>query len=93
MYFHAGGEKHVYISSADLMTRNIEHRVEVGTPVLEESLKKLIIDTLEIQWRDTTKARIIDAEQRNQYVRRGNRRKIRSQQEIYEYIKQWEART
>lgn len=91
-YCHAGGEKKVYISSADLMTRNIEHRVEVGAPIVEESLKKFIIDTLEIQWRDTTKARIIDAEQRNQYVRRGNRRKIRSQQEIYEYIKQWEAR-
>lgn len=91
MVFHAGGERKVFISSADLMTRNIEFRVEVGTPVLDDNLKKMVLDTLEIQWRDTTKARIIDAEQKNNYVRRGNRRKIRSQEEIYNYLKQRES--
>ena len=92
MCFHAGGEKKVFISSADLMTRNIQYRVEVGCPILDENLKKYLLETLEIQWRDTTKARIIDAEQKNQYVRRGNRRKLRSQQEIYDFLKQWETR-
>ncbi|HSG60880.1 MAG TPA: polyphosphate kinase 1 [Pseudomonadales bacterium] len=92
-YFLAGGEKKLFISSADLMTRNIEYRVEVGSPILDDNLKKLIMETMEIQWRDTTKARIIDAEQKNNYVRRGNRRKLRSQQEIYDYLKLVESRS
>jgi len=89
--FHAGGEKKMIISSADLMTRNIEYRIEVGTPILDPKLKKQIFDILELQWRDTTKARILDAEQSNNYVRRGNRKKIRSQLEVYDYLKQLEA--
>lgn len=88
--FHAGGDKTTYISSADWMTRNIDHRVEVGCPVLDKKNKKVIRDLLELQWRDTTKARVIDAEQINAYVRRGNRKKIRSQVETYNYLKQLE---
>lgn len=88
--FHAAGDKTTYISSADWMTRNIDHRVEVGCPVLDKSNKKVIKDLLELQWRDTTKARVIDAEQTNAYVRRGNRKKIRSQVETYNYLKQLE---
>jgi polyphosphate kinase len=88
--FYAAGDKTTYISSADWMTRNIDHRVEVGCPVLDKSNKKVIKDLLELQWRDTTKARVIDAEQTNAYVRRGNRKKIRSQVETYNYLKQLE---
>lgn len=88
--FHAGGDKTTYISSADWMTRNIDHRVEVGCPVLDKKNKRVIKDLLELQWRDTTKARVIDAEQTNAYVYRGNRKKIRSQVETYNYLKQME---
>lgn len=72
------------------MTRNLDHRVEVGTPIYDERLKQRIIDLLEIQFNDTTKARVIDADQRNNYVPRGNRRKIRSQISIYEYLQRLE---
>ena len=47
---------------------------------------------MEIQFRDTMKAREIDKEQVNQYVRRGNRKKLRSQEEIYDYLKQLEEK-
>lgn len=84
--FHNGGETDVYLSSADWMTRNIDQRVEVGVPIYDIRLKQQILDTLDIQWRDNVKARIIDARQSNAYVKRGNKRSIRSQQQIYEYF-------
>ncbi|TMP12152.1 polyphosphate kinase 1 [Pseudoalteromonas sp. S3178] len=90
MVFGNNGDDKVYISSADWMTRNLDHRVEVGVPILDARLKWLIIDILELQFKDRTKARLIDSEQKNAYVRRGNRKKIRSQIAIYDYLKKWE---
>ena len=84
--FHNGGETDVYLSSADWMTRNIDQRVEVGVPIYDARLKQQVLDTLDIQWRDNVKARIIDARQSNAYVKRGNKRSIRSQQQIYDYF-------
>lgn len=46
MMFHNNGNAKVFISSADWMTRNLDHRVEVGTPVYDERLKQRIIDLL-----------------------------------------------
>ena len=45
---------------------------------------------MEMQIRDTLKARVIDRDQTNKYVRRGNSKKLRSQIEIYDYLKQQE---
>lgn len=89
--YHNGGDPEVVISSADWMTRNIDRRVEVGCPIYDPELKQRIIDLLELQWSDTTKARIIDKEQANRYKPRGNRRKIRSQMATYEYLKALEC--
>lgn len=91
MVFENGGDQKIFISSADWMTRNMDNRVEVGCPILDPRLKKRVIDILHIQFRDTVKARVIDQEQTNKYVRRGNRRKVRSQEEIYEYLKAQEV--
>ena len=85
--FENNGEPDVYISSADWMTRNIDNRIEVGCPIFDPELKKTIIDILNIQLSDTVKARVIDKEMSNKYVPRGNRRKIRSQIAIYDYLK------
>lgn len=87
LIFHNAGNKQVFIGSADLMARNMDHRVEVICPIYDPRLKKQIQDILDIQWKDTTKARIIDSNMKNQYVTRGNRKKIRSQIEIHEYLK------
>ncbi len=85
--FHSGGDKKVFISSADIMSRNLDQRIEVGCPIYDQRLKNQILDILEIQWKDTMKARIIDAKQSNKYVPRGNRKKIRSQIAIHDYLK------
>ncbi|WP_406664049.1 polyphosphate kinase 1 [Gallaecimonas sp. GXIMD1310] len=90
LVFHNGGQPHVLMGSADLMTRNLDHRVEVTTPILDPVLKQRVIDILALHFKDTTKARILDADQQNHYVRRGNRRKLRSQVAIYEYLRQVE---
>ncbi len=90
LVFHNGGNTEVYISSADWMTRNLDYRLEVGLPILDPKLKKQVIDILEIQFTDRSKARVIDAEQSNAYVKRGNKKKIRSQIAIYHYLKKFE---
>lgn len=91
MVFENGGDKRVFISSADWMTRNMDNRIEVGCPIYDEDLKARIVDILEIQFQDTLKARVIDQEQSNKYVRRGNRKKLRSQIDIYDYLKSLET--
>ncbi|HHQ4609920.1 polyphosphate kinase 1 [Aeromonas veronii] len=91
MVFHNKGNSQLYISSADWMSRNIDGRIEVGTPIYDERLKQRIMDILELQLSDTCKARVIDADQQNEYVKRGNRRKIRSQVAIYDYLKRIES--
>ncbi|WP_218310234.1 polyphosphate kinase 1 [Alteromonas antoniana] len=90
MVFEGGGERKVFISSADWMTRNMDNRIEVGCPIYDKNLQQQIVDILEMQFQDTLKARVIDKDQANRYVRRGNRKKLRSQVEIYDYLKKLE---
>lgn len=80
------GNPKVYISSADFMTRNIENRVEVGCPIYDEDIKKELIDTFNISWKDNVKARIFDEEQRNLY-RKNDKPALRSQFAMYDYYK------
>ncbi|EIZ1006589.1 polyphosphate kinase 1 [Vibrio vulnificus] len=90
---HNDGDPQVFISSADWMERNIDNRIEVMSPVREPRIKQRIIDILNIQFTDTVKARRIDKEMSNNYVERGNRKKIRSQIAIYDYLKNVEKHT
>jgi len=90
---HNDGNPLVYISSADWMERNIDNRIEVMAPVRDPRIKQRIIDILNIQFIDTVKARRIDKEMSNSYVERGNRKKIRSQIAIYDYLKNVEKQT
>lgn len=91
MIFHAGGEEKIYMMSFDLMTRNLDRRVEVGCPIYDSQARQRILDIFDIQWSDTTKARTIDKEQSNFYKPRGNKRKVRSQIEIHDYFKALET--
>lgn len=82
--FANGGEKKFYISSADLMTRNLDNRVEVTCPIEDKNIQKQLWDTFFISWNDTTKGRIINPHQDNSYNHQ-NDKKTRSQEEIYNY--------
>lgn len=85
IFANAGDEKY-YISSADWMTRNIERRIEVATPIFDESIQKDIKHTFELQWQDNVKSRIIDRNQKNKYYK-NDQPPLNSQLEIYKYYK------
>ena len=82
-----GGQPKVFISSADWMTRNIERRIEVGCPIYCPKAQKTIIDIINIQLADNCKARILDAEQTNVYLKGNVETPFRSQMVIYDYLK------
>jgi len=84
--FGNNGNPEIFIGSADWMTRNLTHRIEVVVPILDEDHKKTIWDILHIELTDNVKARIIDAEQKNEYVR-NSKEKVQSQLAIYDYFK------
>lgn len=84
--FHNGGEEKIFISSADWMVRNINHRLEASCPITEPEMKMEMKNLLEIQLSDNIKARILSNKLLNHYVNPGNSKKVRSQVEIYNYL-------
>jgi polyphosphate kinase len=82
-----GGNELIYLTSADFMSRNIDTRVEVGFPVLDEQLKKEVKDIINIQLHDNTKAREINIANNNKYHKTNSAESHRAQIEIYNYLK------
>ena len=85
MIFHNGGKEKIYVSSADWMVRNLDHRVEAALPIMDRDIAKELKDIILIQLRDNVKARWLDNELTNKYVSTEGE-KIRSQIEIYNYL-------
>lgn len=92
LIFCNGGNEEVYISSADLMTRNIEHRIEVTCPVFDKSLKAELKKIFNIQWNDNVKARRLEPTMANKFVKPG-KEKIQSQIEVYNYLREIHTKT
>ncbi|HWJ91979.1 MAG TPA: polyphosphate kinase 1 [Flavisolibacter sp.] len=83
--FHNGGKEKVFISSADWMIRNLDHRVEASCPIFDEDIKKELKDIINIQLHDNVKARWLNNELSNEYVQ-ADGVQIRSQEETYHYL-------
>jgi polyphosphate kinase len=84
--FYNGGKQDVFLSSADWMSRNLFHRIELGFPINEPDLKKEILDIVHLQLIDNTKARIIDEHLKNNHLPHVGI-PHRSQTETYEYLR------
>jgi polyphosphate kinase len=86
MIFHNKGKEKVFISSADWMVRNLDHRIEVAVPILDVKIKKELIDIINIQLKDNQKARILDTDLNNNYVPSLRMKKVKSQVETHHYL-------
>ena len=87
--FENDGNEEIFFGSADWMTRNLDRRIEVIAPIYDEEIAQEFKDILNIQLNDNVKARIQDPLEKNEFVtpKPGDKR-IRSQYEIYNYLKE-----
>ena len=86
LIFHNGGNPNVFISSADWMIRNLDHRLEVACPVNNIHLKNELLHLLQAQLKDNVKARVLNSQFHNNYVPSHGKKRFRSQQEIYRIL-------
>ncbi len=85
--FNNKGNQKVYISSADWMVRNLDHRIEVAVPIVDPILKKELIDIIQIQLKDNQKARVLDIDLSNKYVPSEKATPFKSQEQTYKFLK------
>ena len=87
--FENDGNEKIYFGSADWMTRNLDRRIEVIAPVYDEDIAREFKEILEIQFSDNVKARIHDPTETNTFVQpKPGEKLVRSQYEIYNYLKE-----
>lgn len=86
MIFHNGGKQKVYLSSADWMVRNLDHRIEAAVLIRDKDICHQLQQIIKIQLADNVKARVLDRELSNAYVSNESPLPLRSQQEIYQYL-------
>ncbi len=85
--FHNNGKEELFMGSADWMTRNLDKRIEVITPILDADVFDQLKGVLSVQLNDNVKARIIGRDTINEYVEVAlGEDEVRSQYEIYKYL-------
>ncbi|MBA3816633.1 MAG: polyphosphate kinase 1 [Parachlamydiaceae bacterium] len=89
--FHNGGNEEIYISSSDWNERNLDHRIEIATPIRDKAIRSELKHILEIKLSDNIKARRLNGLLSNEYISSRGKKKIRSQLAIYHYLKKQKA--
>jgi polyphosphate kinase len=85
--FHNGGDKLVFISSADWMPRNLDRRVELLVPITDAEAKKRCIRILETHLSDTVNAWELKNDGHYERLTTGAKKKpVRSQEELYLHV-------
>ncbi len=85
--FCNGGDEKIYISSADLMSRNLDRRIEVACPIYDPQLKYEIRTMLNMQRKDNCSARILNNELNNKFKEKDEgEENFRSQLEFYKWL-------
>ncbi|PKP02867.1 MAG: polyphosphate kinase 1 [Bacteroidetes bacterium HGW-Bacteroidetes-6] len=82
IYYKVGKVEHMYITSADWMKRNLDHRIEILCPVLDKDARKVLKRMLDIQLADNVKARFVNGKSNNVFITDSNP-SLLSQDETY----------
>lgn len=85
--FCAAGENKMFIGSADWMSRNLNNRVEVVTPIYSPAIKQDLVTVIDYALRDTKQGRVVDGTDRNAPWTFEGAIPFRSQEELYKHYK------
>ncbi|MFA6506643.1 MAG: polyphosphate kinase 1 [Treponemataceae bacterium] len=88
-YFANGGADEVYLSSADWMPRNLDRRIELMFPILQEDLKRRLKETVELYFRDNDRASELGSDGKwKKIVPKPGEEVFRVQERIYESVRE-----
>jgi polyphosphate kinase len=80
--FEIEGQRKVFLSSADLMSRNLDRRIELMFPILEEKLADRVVDDFDLMWSDNVKTRVLQPTGEWTKVNRRNHDALNAQLEL-----------
>lgn len=92
LVFCNGGDPKYFISSADMMDRNLDRRVEVICPIYDPRIKAELACFLDLQRRDNVKARVLDSRRENLYRRTPPEPEVRAQTDYYRLVREANGR-
>ncbi len=86
--FANAGDPQVYLSSADLMTRNLNRRVELLFPILKDDLRQRVFDIFSTLWHDNVKTRVLTPDRTFTRVDRRGLEPLDAQEEFMQQAEQ-----
>jgi polyphosphate kinase len=88
LMFCNAGKTLYYLTSADIMTRNLDYRIEVGVPIYDAEVQQSLARVFDLQWSDNVNARLIDKGLNNFYrTAHPGEASMNSQEEFYNLYK------
>ena len=86
LFFGVGDNVEALMGSADLMTRNLRHRIEVYVKIKNPECKKELLEYFKIQWKDNDKAVVLLPDFQQKKIDNNGEQIINAQQEIYNFL-------